>query len=88
MIVHYFDIVCVVFSPDETDPPLVIDPNAVLAFTVPSERLETISRRNSKIRKLFRCVEVKQFSSCYTFKDLKPEHGLVFKQSPSFVTAE
>lgn len=88
MIVHNFDVVYVVLSPKETDSPLIIDPNAVLALTIATESLKTISRRNSEIGKLFRSVEVKQFSPCDTLKDLEPEYALVFKQSPGFSTAE
>lgn len=72
MIVHNLNVVCVIFSPDETDSPLIIDPNAVLALTIPSESLKTISRRNSKILKLFGCVKVKQLSPCDTLKELEP----------------
>ncbi len=88
MIVNNFDVVCVVFSPNETDSPLVIDPNAVLALAIPSESLETISRRDAEIFQLFCSVGVKQFTPCDTLKDLKPERRLVFKQSPCFATAE
>ena len=79
MIVHDLDIVRDIVLPVETDSPLTIDPNAVLALAISSESLGTISRRNSKIVKRFRCVEVKQFPPCHTLKDLKLEHGLVFK---------
>jgi len=34
MIVYNFNIVSVSFAPPETDTPLVINPNAVLSFTV------------------------------------------------------
>lgn len=35
--------------PEETDPPLVVDANAVLAGPVAAERLETMGRRQAEI---------------------------------------
>jgi len=37
------------FRPLETNPPLVIDADAVLAFPVPEQRLETVARQGGKV---------------------------------------
>jgi hypothetical protein len=36
-------------SPDETNPPLIIDANRMLATSVLRQRLEPVARRHSKI---------------------------------------
>ena len=40
MIVHDFDVVRLVFGPDEADSVLVVDPNAVLAFAVAFRKIQ------------------------------------------------
>ena len=48
--------------PFETDPPLVVDPNAVLAHSFPRELLEPIPRWYSKILKGLGGIEHYEFS--------------------------
>jgi hypothetical protein len=43
--------------PLEADPPLIIDPDAVLASPVSSQRLESVSGRSPEIEKLRRGIE-------------------------------
>jgi hypothetical protein len=40
MVVHDFDVVRLVLGPDEANPVLVVDPNAVLALAIAGEGLE------------------------------------------------
>jgi hypothetical protein len=47
MIVDYFDIIRVTFSPFEANSPLFIDANAVLTLPIASQHLEPIPRRNA-----------------------------------------
>src|SRR6267143_3894556 len=37
------------FRPFETDPPLIVDTNAVLTLPVPDQRLETVARQRAKV---------------------------------------
>jgi hypothetical protein len=46
MIIDYFDIVRISIIPFETDSPLLVDPDAVLAFSIPLQRFEPVSGRN------------------------------------------
>ncbi|MDX2051507.1 MAG: hypothetical protein SFV15_03890 [Polyangiaceae bacterium] len=51
MIVDDLDIVSVGVSPAETDAPLVVDSNAMLADAVACELLKAVSGRNTEIEK-------------------------------------
>jgi hypothetical protein len=45
VVVHDLDIMRVTVSPDETQPPLVIDANAVLPGPTANQRFQVIGRR-------------------------------------------
>jgi hypothetical protein len=45
MVIHYFYVICILIAPLETNPPLIVDPNAVLPLSVSDEGLEPIARR-------------------------------------------
>ena len=47
-------------TPPETDPPLPIDPNAVLAFSIPLQSLELIRARNREVLQISSRVELLQ----------------------------
>ena len=49
MIVHDLDLVGVAVLPDEADPPLIIDADAVLAAASTLERLEPVARRDAQV---------------------------------------
>jgi len=43
MVVHDLHIACLVYGPDETNPKLIVDPNAVLPGAISLERLQSIT---------------------------------------------
>jgi hypothetical protein len=49
MIIRDFDVLSARISPSETDPELVIDPDAVLSFPVALKSFQTISGRDAKV---------------------------------------
>src|SRR4030095_15588886 len=51
-------------TPDEADPPLVVDADAPLSRSVPSEPLETIPRWPSQILEPTRCIQQQELSVC------------------------
>jgi hypothetical protein len=70
MIVEILDILSA-FVPTNTDPPLVIDADAVLSFAVALQGLKPVSRRHSEV--------VQARSLCqhnYRAADVFPVHGL------------
>ncbi len=61
VVICHSDIDWTVRSPAKTDTVLVVDPNAVLPFTITVQRLETIARRHPKILKQRSAVQQKKF---------------------------
>ena len=49
MIINYFDVVGVVFTPDKTDAPLDVDANAELPLSVALQRLQPIGRGHLQV---------------------------------------
>jgi hypothetical protein len=49
MVVNDLDLIRCAILPAETDAPLVIDPNAMLAHAVADELLESVARRDAQI---------------------------------------
>src|SRR6185436_10586547 len=58
MIIHDFNIVRLVLGPDEADPVLVVDPDAVLALAVAGESLQAITGRGPEIIKALGGIEL------------------------------
>ena len=44
MVVHDFDVIRIAIAPDEAEPPLVVDPDAVLSDPIVRESLQVIAR--------------------------------------------
>jgi hypothetical protein len=57
VVIDDLDVVCISGSPAETDPPLGVDPNAMLAGPIPLQLLQTIARRQPQIIERRRCIE-------------------------------
>lgn len=51
MVVSYFDIVSIAIPPNEAHPKLIIDPNAVLAFSISHQSFQPIAGRGPQIFK-------------------------------------
>jgi hypothetical protein len=49
VVIDNFYVVGISVTPVETDTPLVIDANAVLALPIPVKRFETVCRRNTQV---------------------------------------
>ncbi len=49
MVIDYFDVRRTPAGPHETDAPLVIDPDRVLAAPVSAESLQVVSRRKPQV---------------------------------------
>src|SRR4051812_23936000 len=58
MVVHDFDVVRLVLGPDEADPVLVVDPNAVLALSIAGEGLEAFAGRDPEIGEALGGIEL------------------------------
>jgi len=67
VIVDNLDIVRVPVFPAETDPPLVVDANAVLSCAIAPKLLQAIARWGAEVLHVLRCINDKKFT----------EHGVV-----------
>jgi hypothetical protein len=64
MVIHDLHIVGVAVLPAKADAPLIIDANAVLSLSIPSQRLRPVARRCPKVLKRARVVDLEQFAVC------------------------
>jgi hypothetical protein len=62
VVIRDFHFVSVAFLPFKTNPPLIVDANAVLTGTFASKFLQSIARRDTEIVQAFSGVENCQFS--------------------------
>ena len=64
MVVHYFYLVSVCTYPAEANPPLVIDTDTVLSFTVGLQGLQMVALRSAQIAQMPSLVQKQQFTPC------------------------
>ncbi|SUS07460.1 hypothetical protein DF3PB_440017 [uncultured Defluviicoccus sp.] len=49
VVIHDLNIDCIAIAPNETDPPLIVDADAVLTCAVSSQALQTVTRRRPQV---------------------------------------
>jgi hypothetical protein len=64
VVIDDFDIGCSSIRPNETNPPAIIDPDAVLSGAIAPQRFQTIAWWNPQILKHTRLIEHTQLSQC------------------------
>jgi hypothetical protein len=57
MVIHDLHVVGVIVSPVETDPPLIVNPDAMLALSVTRKRLESVPGRDFEIPQRHRRIQ-------------------------------
>ena len=62
MIVDDLDVVGIAVTPTKANPPLVVDPDAVLSFAVASQGLQSIAGRCLQIAETARAVDLGQLA--------------------------
>lgn len=80
MIVHNLHVMRLAIAPGEADPPLIVDPNAVLSHPEGLERFETVARRDPKIFEPPGRVKVKQLAARHTLDGPEARLGLIAKE--------
>ena len=63
MVIDDFDIKCMSIRPAKTDPPLVVDADAVLALAVAFQRFQPVSGRRTQVLELARLAQIKEFAA-------------------------
>jgi len=71
---------CAVSLPDKANPPLVVNTEAVLALTIPFQRLQPVSWRNAQRLQFGGSVQLQQLATCNTLNGSKAWHGLTVKK--------
>jgi hypothetical protein len=88
VVINNFDLVCISTAPHETDPPLIVDANAVLTLSSSVQRLQTVTRRSGQIAQLRCTIELPQFSTSHPFNCPKAPAGYSLMQSACLGTTE
>jgi len=63
VVVHYLDLISVPITPYKAEPPLIVDPDSVLAFPVAAQRLQAVSGRRCQIAQLRGAVQLPELSA-------------------------
>jgi hypothetical protein len=63
MVINNLDISGLAADPFETDTPLVIDADAILACSISPELLESVAGNGRQVLQIFCAIEVKQFAA-------------------------
>jgi hypothetical protein len=86
VVVGYLHVLSIALRPPEADSPLVVDSDAVLALSIPSQSLKAIAWRDSKILECVGAIENGQLSLRLPLKrrrefpgDLTPKDFLRFR---------
>jgi hypothetical protein len=62
VVVHHFDLLSVAVLPNEADPILVVDPDAVLTTSISTESLEVVAGERAQVVKPVRRVQLHQLA--------------------------
>jgi len=74
VVIHNFNLVRVALAPYEANPPLVVDPNTVLAFSVSAQALQPIPWWRGQIAESCSEMQLVKLSPGNTLNRLKPAH--------------
>src|SRR5580704_11672266 len=88
MIVDDLNFVSVALAPNKTKPPLVVDSDAVLSFSIAMQRFQTISRRRHQVSQFSSAVQLPKLPARVMFDRLKPSARQPVVKSPSIGGAE
>ena len=64
MVINDLDVIRITAFPDKADAPLLVDPDAVLPFSVMMQCFQMIGRWNPQSLKNARCIEYLEFDHC------------------------
>jgi len=83
VIIDNFNVVGVTVAPDETQPPLIVDPNAVLPFSIAVQSFKTIGGWRSQVSEFGCAVHLPQLAPDHVLHRLKSTARLSAMQSLS-----
>jgi hypothetical protein len=88
VIVDDLDFVGVSIPPDETEPPLVVDANAVLSFASPTQRFQAIARWRRHVAQFHGAVQLTEFSARDVLDRLKTPAAVTLVKPLSLAAPE
>jgi hypothetical protein len=80
VIVNDLDVLSAIVSPNEANPPLSVDADAVLPLAIVFECFESVARRNFQVIENFGPVQLSQLPKCRTFNVHPALHPLAFEE--------
>lgn len=81
MVVHDFNLKRVALAPYETDAPLVVDPNTMLALSVSPQAFQPVPRRGGQIAESRGKMELVKLSPRAALNRLEPAHRFSAEQA-------
>jgi hypothetical protein len=88
MIVRNLYLVSVAVTPNETNAPLAVDTDTVLACTVAAQGLQMIAGRRRQIGQSVRRIELTEFSKRYPFNALEASYGFSLVEARRFARSK
>lgn len=82
MIIHDFDFIGIARVPSEADAPLIVDPDAMLAFTVPFQSFEPVARWGCHLFEMLGRVQLLQLAQRHSRNRAKPAMASCLEQLP------
>lgn len=80
MVIDDFNVTDVAFAPDKTNPPLIVNSDAVLAGPITFECLEPVAGRNAKILQPFGGMKIEELTPCHALDRAESAHGPILEK--------
>jgi hypothetical protein len=88
VVVHDLNFVSIPLAPNEAKTPLVVNPNAILSFSVAVQYFQAISGRRCQIAQFRGAIQLPKLAPRDALDSLKAAARLPTVKSPSFRAAE
>jgi hypothetical protein len=88
VIIHDFNVIGVPFAPRKTNPPLVIDADAMLALSITFQALQSVSGQCQERPQIRRGVKHIQFPKGLPLNGLEPANGFSMEEALGISASE
>jgi hypothetical protein len=88
VVVHNFNLVRTILTPDKTHAPLVIDANTVLSFAIIFQRFELVAWGNPQARQFGGRMQLQQLASRHALDVPESGHSLTIEKRFRIGTGE
>jgi hypothetical protein len=84
VIVNDFDVMAMAVAPNETNPPLIVDPYRVLPFPISAQGFQLIPGRRRQDSQFRRGMQLQQFPQRHSLESTEPPRMLIVKELLGF----